>query len=134
LRLELRLLAFLGPDSVRGAQVATAAAQQDRIWPYAELFYRNQGAENSGYANDDFLQGLARQTPGLDVRQVAADIGSPASKRRMRQARVQAEELGVDSTPSFFVRKNGGPARRMTVQALDAATFTSTLDQALSGG
>jgi protein-disulfide isomerase len=134
LRLELRLLTFLGPDSVRGAQVAAAAAQQDRMWPFAELFYRNQGAENSGYATDDFLEGLARQTPGLDVDQVAADISTPASKRVIRDARVQGEALGVDSTPSFFVRRNGGPARPMTVQALDAATFTSTLDQALEGG
>jgi protein-disulfide isomerase len=33
LRLELRLLAFLGPDSVRGRQWANAAALQDKLWP-----------------------------------------------------------------------------------------------------
>lgn len=47
-RLDLYTLTFIGPDSERAAGVAAAAAQQDAMWPFAELFFRNQGPENSG--------------------------------------------------------------------------------------
>ena len=43
LRLELQLLAFLGEDSVRGGRMAAAAAGQNRLWPFVDAFYRNQG-------------------------------------------------------------------------------------------
>ena len=64
LRLELHVLTFLGEDSVRAGAMAAAAAQQDKLWPFADAFYRSQGAENSGYATDDFLRGIGEATPG----------------------------------------------------------------------
>src|SRR5689334_16398640 len=48
LRLELREIALIGPDSLKGAAWAQAAAQQNRLYQFADLFYRNQGTENSG--------------------------------------------------------------------------------------
>ena len=59
-RVELRLLRFLGPDSDRLARVAAGAAAQNRMWQFVELAYQRQGAENSGYATDDFINSLAR--------------------------------------------------------------------------
>jgi protein-disulfide isomerase len=133
-RLELQLLSFIGPDSQRGAQVAAAAAQQDRMWQFSDLFFNNQGAENSGYATDDFLRGLARETPGLDVEQAFADRDSPAARRLLRQAQVQATALGVNSTPTFLVRQGAAPPQPLQLQALDAQSVTAALDQALAGG
>lgn len=132
-RLELQLLAFLGPDSERGARLAAAAAQQDLMWQFTDLFFENQGAENSGYATDEFLRGLARQTPGLDTRQAFADRDSPAVRRLLRQAQAQATASGVESTPSFLLRQGAAPARPLELQALDAATVTAALDEALLG-
>jgi hypothetical protein len=63
LRLELHLLTFLGEDSVRSGAMAAAAAQQDRLWSFTDSFYHHQGAENSGYATDDFLRGIGEATP-----------------------------------------------------------------------
>lgn len=134
LRLELRLLNFLGPDSVRGAQVAHAAALQDRLWPYAELFFQNQGPENSGYATNAFLEGLARRTPGLDTEQLSADFGSTEVAALTREAERLGEELGVEGTPSFFLAREGGAPEPLEVDSLDPGRFTALLDEALGSG
>ena len=62
-RLELRLLRFLGPDSDRLARVAAAAAAQNRMWQFVGLAYDSQGQENSGYATNGSSTS-SRATPG----------------------------------------------------------------------
>lgn len=121
LRLELRLLAFIGPDSERARQVANAAAQQALLWDYTERFFRNQGAENSGYATDAFLQRLARQTPGLDVDQLAEDYAGPEAEALTRQAERLARQLQVDGTPSFYLVRGGGEPEQIEIDALGEA-------------
>jgi protein-disulfide isomerase len=121
LRLELRLLAFLGPDSERSRQVANAAALQNRLWDYTDLFFSNQGAENSGYATDAFLQRLARQTPGLDIDQLAEDYASREAEALTRQAERLARQLGVDGTPAFYLERDGGDPEQIEIDALGEA-------------
>ena len=121
LRLELRLLAFIGPDSVRGQQVAHAAALQDRMWNYTERFFRNQGPENSGYATDAFLQRLARQTSGLDVEQLSQDFGNPRAEALKREAERMASRLQVEGTPAFYLVREGGQPEPIEIDQLDAA-------------
>jgi protein-disulfide isomerase len=120
-RLELRLLAFIGPDSERARQVAHAAALQDRMWPFTERFFRNQGPENSGYATDGFLQRLARQTPGLDVDQLSSDLGSQEAEALSRQAERLARRLRVEGTPSFYLVRDGQPPEPVEIDALGEA-------------
>jgi protein-disulfide isomerase len=118
LRLELRLLAFIGPDSARARQVANAAALQDKMWNYTERFFRNQGPENSGYATDAFLQRLARETPGLDVDQLSADLGGQEAEALTREAERMARRLGVEGTPSFYLVQDGGEPEPIEIDAL----------------
>jgi protein-disulfide isomerase len=120
-RLELRLLAFIGPDSERARQVANAAALQNRLWEYTDLFFANQGAENSGYATDAFLQRLARQTPGLDVDQLAEDYAGPEAEALTRQAERLARRLAVDGTPSFYLVRGDGEPQQIEIEALGEA-------------
>src|SRR3954470_8459996 len=80
-RLELRLLRFLGPDSDRLARVAAAAAAQNRMWQFVGLAYDRQGRENSGYATTGFINRLTRDA-GLR----SPDAGAAAERR------VQADE------------------------------------------
>jgi protein-disulfide isomerase len=134
LRLELRLLTFLGPDSVRGAQVAHAAALQDRLWPFTELFFQNQGPENSGYATDAFLERLARRTPGLDTERLSADFGNAEVTALARAATRLGDRLGVEGTPTFYVVKDGGAPEPLDVDSLDPGRFIPLLDETLGGG
>src|SRR5579884_2187567 len=43
-------------DSAHAARFALAAAQQDKMWPFAELWYRNQQDENTAYATDSYIR------------------------------------------------------------------------------
>ena len=47
-RLELRLLRFLGPDSDRLARVAAAASTQNRMWQFAALAYARHATHWEG--------------------------------------------------------------------------------------
>jgi protein-disulfide isomerase len=121
LRLELHVLAFLGEDSVRGGAMAAAAARQDRLWPFAEAFYRSQGPENSGYATDAFLRATAEATPGLDVDRAFRERDDRAVLQTLAEAERAAGALGADHTPAFYLRKGDGRPRAIEPEALDAA-------------
>lgn len=121
LRLELQVLAFLGEDSLRGGAMAAAAARQDRLWPFADAFYRSQGQENSGYATDDFLRRTAEATPGLDVERAFGDRDDPRVLDLLGEAERAAGALGTDHTPAFYLRSGDGPARPIEPDELDAA-------------
>ena len=127
-RLELRVLAFLGEDSTRAGAMAAAAARQDRLWQFTDAFYRSQGAENSGYATDEFLRRIATQTPGLDVERAFAERGDT---RMLGAAERAAGTLGVSHTPAFYLRRGDGPARPLEPSDLTAEAFAAALDERL---
>jgi protein-disulfide isomerase len=134
LKLELRLLTFLGPDSVRGARMAGAAALQDRMWEFSELFFAAQGPENTGYATDEFLRAVARRVPGLDVQQAFADRASPEVSRLLADARRAGDDLGLEGTPSFYIRRGEAEPELLELSAVDADTVTAAIEDALGGG
>jgi protein-disulfide isomerase len=107
-RLVSEPLAFLGPDSVRAARAALAAGEQNRYWPYYSLLFENQGEENSGYATDDFLKGLAQKTPGLDVNDWSARLEKDSFESELSEAQAKARSAGVDSTPTLIFSGPGG--------------------------
>ena len=43
---------------------ALAAGKQSKAWNYLELFYHEQGEEDTGYVTESYLQGLAHQVAG----------------------------------------------------------------------
>ncbi len=131
-RLQLRLLSFIGPDSERAARVADAAALQDRLWAFSDLFFRNQGEENSGYVTEDFLRGLARATLGLRPQPALAERDSTRVDRLLARASQEALELDVESTPSFYLLRRDRPPQRLDVSALTAEAFSRALDRALA--
>jgi len=126
-RLELRLLRFIGPDSDRLARVAAAAAQQNRMWQFVALAYQRQGRENSGYATEDFVNSLSAAA-GLE----RPDAGR-AAEQQIRRNEQAARTLGIDSTPSFLIGPTGGTLNRFEPNDLTPGSFTPELDRALSG-
>jgi protein-disulfide isomerase len=101
-------LAFLGSDSVEAARAALAAAEQNRYWPYSSLLFENQGEENSGYVTDDYLRGLAQDTPGLDVDEWSADLGASDFNSELQDAQSKAQADGVNATPTLIISGPGG--------------------------
>jgi protein-disulfide isomerase len=130
-KIVFRNLAFLGPDSVRAARMAAAAGLQDKLFQYTDLFFRNQGGENSGYVTDAFLGKLASAVPRLDAKQAMAKRDDPAALAQLDEAKKAAERFGIDGTPSFLVGKTGETPRRLDVSELTPEAFSAQLDRAL---
>jgi len=125
LRLELRLLRFLGPDSDRLARVAAAAAAQNRMWQFVGLAYDRQGPENSGYATDDFINKLAADA-GMD----RADAGA-AAERLIREGENAARKARIQSTPSFLIGPTGGPFEHFEPSDLSPDAFVPRIEEEL---
>ena len=133
LNYELRLRSFLGRDSVRAAGGAAAAADENKLYQFADVFYRNQGPENSGYADDAFMRKIAEQVPGLDPAKVVAAADDPLAHPEVRAAEEFARSIGSTSTPDFYLRvKNRltkvepqGTAPEDYANAIDAALAQS---------
>ncbi len=133
-RMELRVLTFLGEDSLRAGQVAAAATEQNRGWQFADLFFNNQGPENSGYATDEFLREVAGGVDGLDVDKAMADAQGPVAAAELRRAEVAAKTLGVSSTPTFFASRRGGTLEQLQLSELTAAAVGAEIDRLQGSG
>ena len=129
-KLEARTLHFLGPDSTVAAQVAAGAERQGRLWPFLEVFYANQGQENSGYVTDDFLRRVATAA-GVDADRALAQANGSFAERRLDRAQAEAGRLGVDSTPTLVVSGNGRAPRVLDADPLDPRSVSAALDREL---
>ena len=127
LRVELHLLRFIGPDSDRLARVAAAASEQNRMFQFVDLAYARQGAENSGYATQQFIDKLAA---GAGLKQTSA--GS-AANAQVSQSEQIAKTLGINSTPSFLIGPTGGPFQRLEPSQLTPGAFIPAIQQELKG-
>lgn len=105
--IDFRNYTIISEESIPAGAAAIAAGEQGRGWSFVELFYRNQGAEASGYVTDDFLTEIAR---GAGVPDVAKWNESRKSERvldEVRRTSAEAQRLGFTGTPSFAVEGPG---------------------------
>jgi protein-disulfide isomerase len=129
-KLEARTLHFLGPDSTTAAQVAAGAERQGKLWPFLEVFYSNQGQENSGYVTDDFLRRVATAA-GVDADEALAQANGSFAERRLARAQTEAGQLGVDSTPTLVVSGNSRAPHVLDADPLDPQSVSAALDREL---
>jgi protein-disulfide isomerase len=128
LRIEFRPLAFLGADSEKAALVALAAGEQNKLWNVLELMYRNQGAENSGWVGESFLAALGRSIPGLDADTMLSSAQGDGPRSALERAATEADERGVDSTPSFLIGRTGSELAEVQPDSLDADGLRSQIE------
>ena len=133
LRIEFRGLAFVGPDSETALRTALAAGRQDRLWHVVELLYVNQGAENSGWVNDDLIAGLTASVAQLDPEQVSAHRQSSAVDAAIAKAQAQAQAADVRGTPAFEIGRTGGALQPLQVTSLEPAEFRDAVEAVLAG-
>ena len=124
--LEFRNYTIIGPESIPAGAAAIAAGKQGRGWEFVELFYRNQGAEDSGYVTDEFLTAIAEGAGVPDVAQWNKDRKDKAVVREVEETTAEARELGFEGTPSFAVEGPGTKGLEPigtpeSVEALEAA-------------
>jgi protein-disulfide isomerase len=131
LKMVFRNISFIGTDSLRAAQMAAAAGLQNKLWSYIDLFYANQGEENSGYVTDDFLRKIGSGVAGLDVGKAMNDRGTASVQKQLTEAQQLAAANGVNSTPSFLVGRTGGSLKPFEVKAFTLDQFAVHIDPLL---
>jgi protein-disulfide isomerase len=105
---------------------ALAAGEQGRAWNYIELFYREQGQEGTSYVNDAYLNGLAKQIPGLNYKKWLSDRSSSTLVSQVTSDQQQAQAKGFTGTPTIVVQGPKGTAQPIT-NGYDYSTIESAI-------
>jgi protein-disulfide isomerase len=136
LRIEFRSLrtATREPSVFTAQQVAAlAAGLQNRLWYYIELFYHQQGAEDSGYVTEGFLRDLAEQTPGLNTTVWKEDRFDPLLPAEVDSDVRTARRDRINSTPSFLIGRTATPLSRLSgFSTLEPQAFNVAVQRALA--
>lgn len=130
-KVEVRILAFIGPDSQRGQSAAIAAAEQAREFNFVQLLYDNQAGENSGWLSDEMVTSAARSIPGLDVDKLLSGAGAPGVKTTAQRYVTQATADKVTGTPTLLVGHSGSALQKVSLQSpTDEQTLTDAIKAA----
>lgn len=116
-KLEVKPIAILGPESELAAQAAHAANEQGRFWEFHDILYANQAGRNQGAFSLTNLKRMAAAL-NLDAGAFAAAMDSYRFESTVRAETARAAEAGVGSTPTVLV--NGTPVEP-TLEAAVAA-------------
>jgi protein-disulfide isomerase len=106
-KLDFNNYTIIGPQSTPAGAAAIAAGEQGRGWNFVELFYRNQGAEDSGYVTNAFLTAIAKGAGVPDIAKWNANRKSKRVLNEVAATTAEAEQLGFTGTPSFAVKGPG---------------------------
>jgi protein-disulfide isomerase len=117
---------------------ALAAGKQNTMWHYVELFYHQQGEEDSGYVTPKFLRERAEQIPGLNVAKWEEERHNPKLGEEIEKDKEAVGENGFTGTPSFLLGKTGGATHKIeanTTPSLEEASalFEPEINKALKG-
>jgi protein-disulfide isomerase len=126
-KIDFRNFTIIGPESTPAGAAAIAAGMQGRGWNFAEIFYRNQGGEDSGYVSDEFLTAVARAAGVKDLAKWNRDRRSERVLAEVAKTTAEAEGLGFTGTPSFAVE---GPESD-GVEALGTPGSAGSLESAV---
>jgi protein-disulfide isomerase len=123
------------PATFNTQQVAAlAAGKQGKAWPYLELFYHEQGEENTGYVTESYLQNLARQVPGLNLAAWTAARNDPALAASITSDAQAATTNGFTGTPSFLIGKTGGKLQRLEPNGFtETGSYDAAIEKLLKG-
>jgi protein-disulfide isomerase len=83
---------------------AYAAGKQNLFWQYADLFYHEQKEEDTGYATDSYLTGLAKQIPGLKLATWNTDRTDPSLLDQVNADQTYAAKASLPGTPSLIMK------------------------------
>ena len=123
-----------GPgDSARGQAATIAASLQNKGFQFAELLYLNQGAENSGWLDENMVGSAASSVDGMDPQRVLDNLSSSRIKATADAVGNQATSAGFNSTPTLLLNHRGQKARVVARSLPDAATLEQQIQAAIAG-
>jgi len=93
---------FIGAESVRAAEAAYCAGDQEKFWEMHDIIFANQTGENVGAFTDKRLTAFAENI-GLDKAKFNECFTSGKYANQVKQDGVEAAKAGVKATPSFVI-------------------------------
>jgi protein-disulfide isomerase len=112
---------------------ALAAGKQNHMWDYVEIFYNEQGQEDSGYVTESYLQGIAKQVTGLNLSQWSSDRNDSLLSAQITSDEQAANQAGLTGTPSFLLGKSGGALSSFTPSSFtEPSSFEAAIEKLLS--
>jgi protein-disulfide isomerase len=90
------------PNAFSASYAAEAAGLQDKFWEMESALYEKQSEWSALPSPKDYFVKLAGSLE-LDVEKFKKDLDSQAVKDRVQVDVSEAEGIGVNSTPSFFL-------------------------------
>ena len=136
LRIEYRSLetATNEPEVFKTQQIAAlAAGKQNKAWNFIETFYHEQGEEKSGYVTESYLQGIAKQVPGLNLAKWTADRNDTALLKQVEADGEAAGNAGFNGTPSFLLGKTGGKLSKYEGSLTESGAWNEAIEKLLKG-
>jgi len=87
---------------------ALAAGMQDRMWNFIETFYHEQGQEQTRYVTEAYLDGIARQVPGLELSEWESDRENSQLAKLVAEEDHTARAIGFPDDPVLLIGRTGG--------------------------
>jgi protein-disulfide isomerase len=130
LKIVFKDFAFLGQDSITGAEYARAvwALYPDKFYTWRDAIFQAQDAEgDQGFGDAPSIDALIKKIPGLDDAKIKADV---AANKAKYDAAIQADtqegsKFGVQGTPGFII------GTQSIDGAVPLAQFQSAIDSQL---
>jgi protein-disulfide isomerase len=100
------------PTVFQTQQVAAlAAGAQGKFWDYAELFYHEQGQEDTGYVTEAYLDTLAAQVPGLNIAAWRSARSNTSYASQVGAEEQSGNSQGITGTPTLIFTGPKGKAQ-----------------------
>jgi protein-disulfide isomerase len=121
---------IIGPDSIPAGEAALAAGAQGKGWNFIELWYRNQGEENSGYVTEKFIESIGKGAGIPDIAQWNKERKSKKYKKQLEETTKQAEKIGFEGTPSFAIEGPGSKGLELIGTPESAGQIEEAIEKA----
>ena len=121
-----------GPDSLTAAMAAQCANDQGKFWNFYSILYKNQGDENSGWANANNMKKFASQIPGLNAQKFNSCLDSNKHKSFVNNDTALAISSGFQGTPTFVMEKRDGSNKETLLGAYPFVSFQAVIDKKLN--
>lgn len=129
-RIIFRNFLIIGPQSLPAGSAAIAAGAQGRGWNFLELWYRNQGEENSGYATDEFIEAIAKGAGVKDMAKFNQERKSKPVEEEAERTTEQASTIGFTGTPSFAIKGPGSNGLEILGTPQSIEEFNEAIEKA----
>jgi protein-disulfide isomerase len=129
-KIVFRNFLIIGEQSLPAGAAAIAAGAQGRGWNFIELFYRNQGEENSGYVTEEFLEAIAKGAGVKNIAQFNKERKTKSVEEEAERTSAQAQTFGFEGTPSFAIKGPGSNGIELLNTPQSVGEFEEAIKQA----